>query len=98
MKKILPFLWKYLMQQKIWFFLTIISLLISFVTPLFIPLIYKEFINIASGGLSPENIAKLYEQAWIFVLLVIIVQIGWKTLEIWIIPLETRICRQVYID
>lgn len=98
MKKILPFVWKYLMQQRLWFILTIISILVAFVTPIFIPLIYKELINIAAGGFSEESIAGLYRQAWIFVGLVILTQIGWKTLEIWIIPLETRICRQVYLD
>lgn len=98
MRKILPFVWKYLMQQKLWFFLTIFSMILAFATPLFIPVIYKELINIAAGGFSSEAVAELYGIAWKFALLIAITQIGWKTLEIWIIPLETKIIRQVYLD
>ncbi len=75
MKKIIPFVWKYLMQQKIWLFLTIISLLLAFVTPLFAPVLYKDLINIAALGLQPGTVEQLYSIAWKFALVVGIMQL-----------------------
>ncbi|MEI6712031.1 MAG: hypothetical protein WCK88_07925 [bacterium] len=48
MKKILTFLWKYLMTQKGAFSGVVFSMLLAFSMGLFVPLVYKNLINIAS--------------------------------------------------
>jgi len=48
MKKIFAFLWKYVMTQKIAFFGVIFSMILAFSMGLFVPLVYKNLINIAS--------------------------------------------------
>lgn len=87
------------MTQKKAFFGVILSMSVAFSFGLFVPLVYKNFIDIASQGLQNVWVVdQLYHWAYIFVGLIVIQQIGWKSLEYWIIPLETRICRQIYDD
>jgi len=87
------------MTQKLPFLGVVVSMSVAFSFGLFVPLVYKNFIDLASQGIENAGILEqLYHWGYIFIALILIQQAWWKSLEYWIIPFETRICRQIYDD
>jgi ATP-binding cassette, subfamily B, bacterial len=99
MKKIFSFLLKYLLQEKKAFIMVLIPMLGAFLLSPIVPLFYKKFIDLIAGQeITPDIIARLWDTAYFFFATIIVVQIFWKTLEYWLIPLESGVAKRIYHD
>lgn len=99
MKKIFSFLWKYLCQEKKASIMVLIPMLGAFILSPIVPLFYKKFIDLIAGQeITPAIIAQLWDTAYLFFITIIVVQIFWKTLEYWLIPLESGVAKRIYHD
>ncbi len=99
MKKIFSFLWKYLLQEKNAFIMVLIPMFGAFILSPLVPLFYKKFIDLIAGQeISPDIITRLWDTAYFFFATIIVVQIFWKTLEYWLIPLESGVAKRIYHD
>lgn len=99
MKKILLFLWKYIKLEKKELLFVILPMLGSFIVSPLVPLSYKAFIDIISTNtITPEVTHQLWQTAWIFFGMILFTQVCWKTLEYWLIPLESAIAKRMYHD
>ena len=99
MKKILLFLWKYIKLEKKELLFVVLPMLGSFIVSPLVPLSYKAFIDtISANTITPEVTHQLWQTAWIFFGMILFTQVCWKTLEYWLIPLESAIAKRMYHD
>ncbi len=99
MKQIFSFLWKYCKWEKKAFWMVILPMLGAFILSPLAPLFYKEFIDLISADVSEDIlVSQLWRAAWWYFIFIVLVQIFWKTLEYWLIPLESSIAKKIYHD
>ena len=48
--------------------------------------------------MNPEIVDQLWHTAYLFFAFIIVTQVFWKTLEYWLIPLESAIAKRIYHD
>lgn len=99
MQKILLFLWKYIKLEKKELLFVVLPMLGAFIVSPLVPLSYKQFIDLISQGQAHPNVLyELWKTAGIFFGMIIFTQVCWKTLEYWLIPLESAIAKRMYHD
>jgi ATP-binding cassette, subfamily B, bacterial len=99
MTKILLFLWKYIKLEKKELVFVVFPMLWAFIVSPLVPLSYKQFIDlISTNTINATIVHELWKTAWIFFGMIIFTQICWKTLEYWLIPLESAIAKRMYHD
>lgn len=98
MSAIFSFLWHYLKAEKKSSIMVAIPMLGAFILWPLVPTFYRSFIDLMAGNASPEVVAHLWSTVRQFVLMIIAVQVCWKTMEWWLVPLESALAKRVYDD